>query len=329
MLNNSNKIPIWFMRQAGRYLPEYHVTFGKGDGFLDVCYNENLALEITMQPIKRFDFDAAIVFCDILLLPHAIGCDISFIKNVGPLIKPLTNELDKINYVELEKKISPVLNLLKNIRNKLDNKKSLIGFAGSPWTVLAYLIEGGSSKNFAKVREFVCRNEERFNYLINKITEATIFYLAKQIENGADIIQLFDSWAGVLSAEQFQKWVIKPTKKIVSSLNKAKIIGFPKGAGCLYLNYVEETGVDIVSVDYTVPINWIRDNLQPISIVQGNLDPFLLAYNKKKALVQTEEILSTLGNKKFIFNLGHGILKETPIENVESVVQKVRCLNKM
>ena len=328
MFDNKKNIPFWFMRQAGRYLPEYHQIFNKGSNFLDVCYNSQYAFEITMQPVHRFDMSAAIMFSDILLLPHALGCEVKFIKNVGPLIKPVTTELDFINYQELEKKLEPIFELLRNIRANLSKEKDLIGFAGSPWTILAYLIEGGSSKTFAKVKEFAYRNEEKFAFYINKITEATIFYLNKQIENGANVIQLFDSWAGILSAEEFYKWVIRPTKNIVSKLKGAKIIGFPKGAGCLYLDYVKQTGVDAVSVDYTVPLEWIRDNLQPLTIVQGNLDPFLLAYNKDKALEQAEKILSTLGKKHFVFNLGHGIIKETPVKHVEALVERVKCWKK-
>ena len=332
MLFNNKNVPVWFMRQAGRYLPEYKSVFNKGIDFFDVCYRPNLSTGITMQPIHRFDLDAAIIFSDILTLPQALGCKITFIKDIGPIIKPLTNELEIIDYEKLSKKLNPVFELLKQTRSILTKEKSLIGFAGSPWTVIAYLIEGGSSKNFAKVREFCCRSEEKFNYLVKKITETTIFYLSKQIENGADVIQLFDTWAGILPAEEFLKWVIKPTKKIVLTLKNdfknIKIIGFPKNAGCLYVDYVKLTEVDAVSVDYTVPVEWIRDNLQPLTVVQGNLDPFLLAYNKDKALLQTEKILSILGEEYFIFNLGHGIMKETPVQNVDALVKKVRCWKK-
>ncbi len=330
MLFESEKwVKLWFMRQAGRYLPEYKKTFEEGRDFFDTCYTTNLSTKITMQPIDRFDLDAAIMFSDILLLPHALGCDISFIKNVGPVIKPVTNELNFINYKDLEKKIQPVLETLKGVRKKLKKEKSLIGFAGSPWTVIAYLIEGGGSKNFSVARSYAYKNREKFNYLINRITEATIFYLSKQIESGADVIKLFDSWAGVLSAEEFERLVIKPTQEIVKSLRdefkNIKIIGFPKGAGYLYLDYVKKTKVDAISVDYSVPLEWIRDNLQPLAFVQGNLDPLLLAYNKEEALLQAEKILSFLGKGNFIFNLGHGIVKETPVENVEALVKKVKC----
>ncbi len=332
LFKSEDKIPIWFMRQAGRYLPEYKETFAKGKNFFDVCYKVELAKEITLQPIKRFDLDFAIMFSDILVLPHALGCDINFIKNVGPLIKPLTTELNEINYETLEKKLDPIFQLLKETKINLSKEKNLIGFAGSPWTVIAYLIEGGSSKNFAKTREFACRSEEKMNFLINQITAATIFYLEKQIESGADVIQLFDSWAGILPYDDFMKWVIRPTHKIVSALKSKykniKIIGFPKNAGCLYVDYVKLTEVDCISVDYTVPVEWIRDNLQTITVVQGNLDPFLLSYNKEKALLQAEKILLTLGTKHFIFNLGHGILKDTPVENVRELVEKVKCWKK-
>ncbi|MBQ4874622.1 MAG: uroporphyrinogen decarboxylase [Rickettsiaceae bacterium H1] len=332
LFEEKKNVPIWFMRQAGRYIPEYKEIFDRGKNFFDVCHRPELSTKITMQPIKRFDLDAAIIFSDILTLPHALGCDINFIKNVGPIIKPITTELNHINYVHLEQKLKPVFFLVEEIRKLLPKEKSLIGFAGSPWTVLAYLIEGGGSKNFAKTREFFCKNEEKFSYLTNKLSEATIFYLSKQIKSGADVVQLFDSWAGILPAEDFFKWVIRPTKKIVSTLknefNNIKIIGFPKGAGSLYIDYVKETGIDGISVDYTVSVEWIRDNLQPLTMVQGNLDPFLLAYNKKKALLQAEKILSVLGKKHFIFNLGHGIIKETPVEHVEELVKKVKCWNK-
>ena len=325
MFNNSEKVPFWFMRQAGRYMPEYHQVFNKGKNFLDVCYNPELAFEITLQPIKKFDMSAAIMFSDILLLPHALGCNVNFIKNVGPIIEPLTTELNFIDYQKLEEKLQPIFKLLRKLRKNLTAEKDLIGFAGSPFTVLAYLIEGGSSKTFSKVKEIAYKNEEKFAFFINRITEATTFYLNKQIENGANIVQLFDSWSGILSAEEFNRWVIKPTQKIVSNLIGAKVIGFPKGAGCLYIDYVKQTGVDAVSVDYSVPLEWIRDNLQPLTIVQGNLDPFLLTYNKERALKQAENIFSVLGNNHFIFNLGHGINKETPVEHVEALVEKIKC----
>lgn len=329
MIFNSKKQPLWFMRQAGRYLPEYKKVFDKGRDFFDVCHTVDLATEITMQPIQRFGLDAAIIFSDILTLPKNLGCDINFIKDVGPIIAPLTSELDEINYKDLDKKLTPVFDLVKNVRKKLSSEKSVIGFAGSPWTVLAYLIEGGSSRRFNLIKEFLYKREEKFRFLINRITEATVFYLSKQIEQGADVVQLFDSWAGILPAEDFYKWVIKPTRKIIEALrtqfSDVKIIGFPKDAGCLYVDYVKNTGVDCVSVDYTVPVEWIRDYLQPLTTVQGNLDPFLLAYNQEQALAQAEKILSILGDEYFIFNLGHGIIKETPVENVDALVKKIRC----
>lgn len=323
----TSSIPIWFMRQAGRYLPEYHNVFNQGKNFLDVCYTPRLAVEITLQPIRRFDFDAAIVFSDILVLPHALGANIKFIKEVGPVIEPIKNSFFSYNPQQLLPLLSPVMDIISTVRAKLSPTKAVIGFAGAPWTVAAYLIEGGSSKSFIKAREFAYKNRALFKQVIDTIVEATIFYLNKQYEAGADFLQLFDSHAGVLSADEFTEWVIEPTKKIVQNL-KGKLIGFPKGAGVMYKQYIKETQVAGLGVDYSVPLDWIKTHLQPEITVQGNLNPFVLAYDLEKALIQTNNIINSLKDKPFIFNLGHGILKTTPIEHVEKVVTLVKSFKR-
>ena len=319
---NVDKTPIWFMRQAGRYLPEYHTIFNKGKNFLDVCYNPELATEITLQPIKRFNLDAAIVFADILLVPDALGCNVEFIKNVGPIIKGMI-DIENLDFNKSINHLNPIFQTIKNVKQELSSEKTIIGFAGAPWTVLAYIIEGQSSKTFEKSISFIYQNKKLFRELINIITEFTIIYLNKQIEAGADVVQLFDSWSGLLNEELFLEFVIEPTR-IIKNRVKAPVIGFPKGCGVKYLQYAQITKVDGLSVDYTMPLEWIRDNLQPILSVQGNLDPLMLAYDLDSAKKYVSKIFNILDKKSFIFNLGHGINRNTPVDHVQEIINEIR-----
>ncbi|MBD0391956.1 uroporphyrinogen decarboxylase [Wolbachia endosymbiont of Pentalonia nigronervosa] len=321
--NSGKKVPIWLMRQAGRSLPEYRKAVEGISNFIEMCYNTELITELTLQPIKRFDFDAAIIFSDILIIADVLGCDVNFIRGVGPRIVPIRSSVELKDLLDIEKKLLPILASLKRVKTQLPKEKSLIGFAGGAWTVASYIIEGGSSKSFSKVRSF---DSAELRNIIKKITEATIIYLIKQIEAGADVVQLFDSNAGVLSEDLFREYVINPTERIVSAIQDKfpnfPIIGFPRGAGSLYKDYCEQTGVSAVSIDYDVSVEWAKMNLKiPI---QGNLNPSLLAYNKEQALKEAKHILDCFRDLPFIFNLGHGVLPDTPIENISALVELVR-----
>lgn len=319
----NEKVPIWLMRQAGRSLPEYRKAVEKTSNFMEICYSIDLVVELTLQPIKRFDMDAAIIFSDILIIADVLGCDVNFVRGVGPIIKPVKSSEELKNSQEFEPKTLPILNAIRKVRSQLSEEKSLIGFAGGPWTVASYIIEGGSSKTFSKVLNFCSLELEE---VIKKITEATIIYLIKQIEFGADVIQLFDSNAGILQGELFERYVIKPTKKIVSAIKNKfpdfPIIGFPRSAENLYTDYCEQTGISAVSIDYNVPIEWAKENLKiPL---QGNLNPSLLAYNKSEAIEEAKRIIDCFRGLPFIFNLGHGVLPDTPVENIAALVNLVR-----
>ncbi|MHC3897802.1 UNVERIFIED_CONTAM: uroporphyrinogen decarboxylase [Wolbachia endosymbiont of Nasonia longicornis] len=322
--NESNeKVPIWLMRQAGRSLPEYRKAVKNMNNFMEICYSTNLVTELTLQPITRFDMDAAIIFSDILIIADILGCNVNFIRGVGPIIKPIESAKELKSLQGIESNTLPILNAIKEVRSQLPEEKSLIGFAGGPWTVGSYIIEGGGSKTFSKVLNFCPLALEE---IIKKITEATIIYLIKQIEFGADVIQLFDSNAGVLKGKLFERYIIKPTKEIVSAIKSRfpnfPIIGFPRSAENLYTDYCEQTGVSAVSIDYNVPIEWAKENLKiPL---QGNLNPSLLAYNKSEAIEEAKRIIDCFRGLPFIFNLGHGVLPDTPVENIAELVDLVR-----
>lgn len=327
----SDTPPVWLMRQAGRYLPEYLATRAKAGSFLDLCYNPELATEATLQPIRRFQFDAAILFSDILVVPHALGQDLAFAENHGPVLGVLPDNL-VFDPEKFHRKLEPVYQAVEEIRAGLEGEgfldTALIGFSGAPWTLACYMIDRKGSKDFATTRIMALREEEKFAGLIALLVESTSSYLIEQIRRGAEIVQIFDSWAGVLPPSQFFKWVIEPTKKIVENIRASypaiPIIGFPKGAGVLYHNYAMLTGVTALGIDTQMPVNWIRDVLQPSIIVQGNLDPFTLASTSSALLKEAEMILSALGDKPFIFNLGHGIDKSTPPEHIKKLVDYIR-----
>ncbi len=322
--------PIWLMRQAGRFLPEYREVREHLGSFLNLCYSPKDAAEVTLQPVRRFGFDAAIIFSDILVIPDALGVDVSFVQGEGPKLSPIQSAQD-IKKLDVDKVIShlnPVFEALKLTKEHLPESAALIGFAGAPWTVSTYMIEGGGSKDFSTTKKFVFENPKLYQELQEILIQATSLYLIEQIKSGAEVIQLFDSWSGVLAHEEFRDLVIKPAKKIVENIKKyspdTPIIGFPKGAGFFYEEYIKEVPVDGVSIDYTVPLEWAAENLQPHVCVQGNLDPVILATSQELIRKRAREIKDILGNGRFIFNLGHGILPYTPIENVELLVDIVR-----
>ena len=325
--------PIWIMRQAGRYLPEYMKTRSQIDNFLDLCYNPKLACEVTLQPIKRFEFDSAIIFSDILVIPDALGVKVDFIKNHGPKLAKfdLENDLKNLKIANINNHLKNVYEAISLTRSKLSNDKALIGFCGAPWTLACYMIEGGGSKNFDKVREMALKNEKLFAELIEILSESLKIYLTSQINAGADIIKIFDSWAGVLPPTQIQKWIIDPAKKIVNYLKEnhpeIPVIYFPKAIGVNYEKFAQEVDCQALALDQNLEKNWAKKYLQQNlnKTIQGNLDNFLLAFGDKKDIEkEVRNILDTFNDKPFIFNLGHGILPQTPIENVELILKIIR-----
>ncbi len=324
----NKKIPIWFMRQAGRYLPEYmEIRKGVND-FLELCYDSKKASIVTMQPIQRFNFDAAIIFSDILVLPHAIGWDVKFKKGEGPILRKFETEKD-LNLLnnKFDKKINNIYDTVSLVRSSLGRDKSLIGFAGSPWTVISYMLEGRGKQDFSVSKNFLYTKQALAKELVEIITDKTIEYLIGQIDAGVDVIQLFDSWSGMLAGGEYDDFVIKPTRKIVDAIKskhpEIPIIGFPKSSGFLYEKYIENTRVDGISVDQFVPVDMMKKWQENI-LVQGNLDPVLLLGDKDKIREKADDILSKLVDGKFIFNLGHGIFPTTPVENVEFLVNYVK-----
>ncbi len=322
--------PLWLMRQAGRYLPEYRETRKHAGDFLTLCYTPDLATEVTLQPIRRFSFDAAIIFSDILVISHALGMQLDYIEGKGPVLDPLTHKdgIAALSLDRLEEHLAPVGTAISQVTAELPAHTTMIGFAGAPWTVATYMLEGGSSKNFAKAKGLGYRDPESFSTLLNTLVEATVRYLHLQITAGAEVIQLFDSWAGVLGEQEFADWVIAPTKAIIAGVKAQHpdipIIGFPKGAGLHYPRYIAETGVTAVGLDYTMPSAHAAETLQSKLPVQGNLDPVLLAEDEAAMRVAVSHIKQAFSRGPHIFNLGHGILPHTPIAHVEALIEAVK-----
>ncbi len=331
--NSEKNPPIWIMRQAGRYLPEYREVRSNVKNFLELCYTPKLASEVTLQPIRRFGLDAAIIFSDILVIPDALGVKVEFVKNEGPKLQKISTieDLKKFKIDNIKSHLNPVFEALELSKSELDKSTALIGFAGAPWTLACYMIEGGGSKNFESVRIKAIQDPEFFSQLIEILTNSIIEYLSLKIKAGADVVKLFDSWAGVLPSSEIQKWVINPAKKIVSELKKlhpeVPIICFPRGIGMNYLEFKKQVPCDVIALDQTVERNWAKKNLQQDceAIVQGNLDNILLAFGSKKEIEkEVLDILEKFGDKPFIFNLGHGIIPQTPIENLEFILDLIR-----
>lgn len=325
--------PIWIMRQAGRYLPEYLETRAKITNFLDLCYNPQLACEVTLQPIRRFDFDCAIIFSDILVIPDALGVKVDFVKNHGPILSEfdLTKDLSKLNLNNLKNHLKPVFEAINLTRANLNKDKSLIGFAGAPWTLACYMIEGKGSKNFEKIRQISLQQPEFFEKLIAILTQAVSDFLSLQIQAGVDIVKIFDSWAGILPSSELEKWVIKPAQKIVENLQQKfpniPVIYFPKNIGFNYEQFYKKVQPDCLALDQNVDLKWAKEILQNQNhaVIQGNLDNFILAFGTaEKIKLEVNKILNSFNDKPFIFNLGHGILPQTPIKNVELLLKLVR-----
>jgi len=321
--------PIWLMRQAGRYLPEYRETRSKADGFLNLCYSPDLAVEVTHQPLRRFAFDAAILFADILLVPDALGQGVAFQEGEGPVLDAITSEeaLKDLSLERVETHLAPVFETVAKLSATLPKDVTLIGFAGSSWTVATYMVGGRGSPDQRAARVWAFRDPAGFGKLIELVTEATVLYLRQQIDAGAEVIQLFDSWAAQLPDHEFDRWVIAPTAKIVAALNESHpdvpVIGFPRGAGPAAERYVAETGVSAVSMDTGMPMTWAREHLQARVPVQGNLDPLTLVAGGPALEEEAARILAGFSGGPHIFNLGHGIVPETPPENVARLVDIV------
>ncbi len=322
--------PVWLMRQAGRYLPEYRKVRAQVAGFLDLCYTTELAVEVTLQPIRRYALDAAILFSDILVVPDALGQSVTFREGEGPVLEPIRSAaaVAQLRPAGLHERLAPVYETVRRLAATLPPEVALIGFAGAPWTVATYMVEGGTSRTFHNVQLWAYRDPEGFAGLIDCLVAATIEYLAAQIVAGVEVVQLFDSWAGVLPEPAFQRWVIEPTARIVAALRQrhpdVPIIGFPRGAGLLYPAYFSATGVSAIGLDTTVPLSLARGNLQKIGAVQGNLDPLLVVTGGAAMAAATRAILAALSQGPFVFNLGHGIVPETPPEHVAELVALLR-----
>lgn len=329
----TESIPIWLMRQAGRYLPEYREVRANAGDFLNLCYTPNLASEVTLQPIDRYGFDAAIIFSDILVVPHALGQKVWFEAGEGPKLSPIKSlsDLPDFNRDTFLEFLNPVFEALNLTRSKLSNDKSLIGFSGAPWTLACYMINGQGSRDYQNVRLFARENPTKFKEILDVLVEAISIYLVKKIEAGADVLQIFDSWSGVLSPDEFNLYCIEPTKIIIENVKKSypnvPIIGFPRGAGFNYYPYIEKTGIKAVSCDQTIPLTEIQ-NMQKQICVQGNLDNLLLLNGGKLMVEEAEKICRELGQHPFIFNLGHGVIKETNPDNVALLVETVKNFKK-
>ena len=325
-----NVPPLWMMRQAGRYLPEYREVRAQAGGFLDLCFNPDFAAEVTLQPIRRFGFDAAIIFSDILVIPYALGRSVRFEVGEGPRLDPMdTPELVTTLNPEADfSKLEPVYEALRRVRAQLDPKIALIGFGGAPWTVATYMVAGKGTPDQAPARMMAYRHPEAFAKIIDAIVENSITYLLSQLKAGADVLQIFDTWAGVLPPREFQRWSVEPTKRIVDGVRAkapgTKIIGFPRGAGAQLPDYVEATGIDAVSIDWAAEPAFIRERVQSKVAVQGNLDPLVLIAGGEALDRAIDDVLANYASGRFIFNLGHGIQPETPIAHVEQMVKRVR-----
>jgi len=320
--------PIWLMRQAGRYLPEYRELRATKGGFLELAYDPEAAAEITLQPLRRFAFDGAILFSDILVVPHAMGMDLSFAAGEGPRLAPRLADAALSDLKPAMERLEPIYETVRRVKAALKPETTFLGFAGSPWTVATYMIAGQGSREQADARQLGYSDPGKIDAILDTVTQITVDYLSRQIEAGVDAVQLFDSWAGSLSPAQFERFVIARTAWIVGELRKrhpeTPVIGFPKGAGGKLRAYAAETGVDAVGLDETVDPAWASRELPEGLPVQGNLDPLSLIAGGDELERSVQHILDALGNRPHIFNLGHGIQQTTPIAHVEQLVALVR-----
>ncbi|ADM08953.1 Uroporphyrinogen decarboxylase [Parvularcula bermudensis HTCC2503] len=322
--------PIWFMRQAGRYLPEYRDLRANAGGFLDLCYTPEKAARVTLQPIDRYDLDAAILFADILLVPQALGMDLWFEPGEGPRLAPALAEGDAAVLFEqrdIHDRLGPIYETVSRVRAALPQEKALIGFAGAPWTVATYMLAGGSVKDPAGLRAVVYDDRERFAAIIDVLTDATIDYLKKQVDAGAEVIQLFDSWAGGLPEALFDQFCVAPVARIAAALRAhadIPVIGFPRGSGPLYRKIAALPDIAAVSIDTGMPADWAAEALSPLAVVQGGLDPLLIVKGGTEMLKAADQLRASFEGRPFVFNVGHGLVPQTPPENVAALVNHVR-----
>jgi uroporphyrinogen decarboxylase len=323
--------PVWLMRQAGRYLPEYRALRRRAGHFLELCYSPDLAAEVTLQPIRRYALDAAILFSDILVVPDALGCAVSFAQGAGPRLEPIRDAaaVARLREDGLPARLAPVYAAVRQVRASLPASIALIGFAGAPWTLAAYMIEGGASSEFYVARAFALKQPDTFARLIALLSEAIMAHLEAQIEAGADVVQLFDSWAGILPEPEFDRWCQAPVARIVTRLKarhpEVPVIAFPRGAGVRYQTFVRAVPVDGVSLDTTVSLAWARHALPKVCL-QGNLDPAALLAGGAIACREARRIIEAMGERPFVFNLGHGVLPQTDPIAVAALVDDVKSV---
>lgn len=324
--------PIWLMRQAGRYLPEYRATRTKAPNFLDLCYTPDLAVEVTMQPIRRYGFDASILFSDILVIPDALDRNVRFVAGEGPQMDPIdVKGIEKLQADGFLEHLAPVFETVRRLRAELPSETTLLGFCGAPWTVATYMIAGHGTPDQAPARLFAYEYEASFIKLLDLLADMSAEYLIAQIDAGADAVQIFDSWAGVLGETEFEKFAIRPVKRIIDQVKaqrpNAKIIAFAKGAGILLRNYRKAVGSDGIGLDWSVPLSFAKE-LQKDGAVQGNLDPMLMIAGGKALDDGIDRIMETLSDGPLIFNLGHGITPQADPENVTRLIERVRNFKK-
>ncbi|WP_299308894.1 uroporphyrinogen decarboxylase [uncultured Croceicoccus sp.] len=329
-LNGANlaERPLWLMRQAGRYLPEYRSLRAEKGGFLALVYDSEAAAEITMQPIDRFGFDGAILFSDILIVPYAMGQDLQFLAGEGPHLTPRLADHALGALQAVPERLDPIYRTVALVRERLGAERTMLGFAGAPWTVATYMVNGEGSRDQHATRAMAYRDPLAFGAIIDAIADVTVEYLVKQAQAGAEAVQLFDSWSGTLAPDEFERWVIAPTVRIVEAFKAqcpdTPFIGFPKGAGEKLAAYARETGIDAVGVDETVDPQWAARELPAGMPVQGNIDPLLLLAGGEAMTRRAQFILDCFADRPHVFNLGHGIGKDTPIPHVEQLLQAVR-----
>lgn len=322
--------PIWLMRQAGRYLPEYREIRQRVGSVLDLCFTPHLAAEVTLQPIRRFGFDAAIIFSDILVVPHALGQHVRFVAGEGPRLEPIKSPADVMRVrAEVDTStLTPVYETVARVKAALPRDVALLGFCGAPWTVATYMVAGESTSDQAPARLFAYRYPEAFARLIDILVEASAEYLNGQFAAGVDAVQIFDTWAGVLPPAEFERWCVDPTHRIVAALRQqrptARIIGFPRGAGTMLEGYVQTLGLNAVGLDWTIDRKFVRERVQSRTAVQGNLDPLALVAGGAALDREIDAIMTAFAGGRFVFNLGHGILPETPIAHVEQMLKRIR-----
>ncbi|MDP4990997.1 MAG: uroporphyrinogen decarboxylase [Marivita lacus] len=323
--------PIWMMRQAGRYLPEYRATRAQAGDFLSLCYNPELAAEVTLQPIRRYGFDAAILFADILLLPQALGADLWFVTGEGPRLSTITTqaEFDKLGRGKMiHDTLNPVYETIRILRRELPEETTLIGFAGAPWTVATYMIAGRGTPDQGPAHALKYENRALFEAILERLTESTIDYLSAQIDAGAEVVKIFDSWAGSLQGEDFNRYALQPARVITEELKRRHpgipVIAFPRQAGDKYIGFHAETGADCVAVDDSVSPEWVAKHVQPGGCVQGNLASRHMVTGGQELVDETRKVVDALRNGPHIFNLGHGITPDADPENVQLMIDTVR-----